>query len=412
MPPNPAPKNIIHLDMDYFFAAVEILDNPALKGLPIIVGGLGNRGVVSTASYEARALGVHSALPISTARRRCPQGVYLRPRMARYKEVSDQIMAIFQRYTPLVEPLSLDEAFLDVTGSKRLFGPPEAIARQIKADVFNETGLTVTAGVASQKHLAKIASGKNKPDGLTIVPHGGELDFLWPLPITDLWGVGQVTARHLKALGLETVGQVAALEQSFMEKRFGQVGAHLWALSNGLDSREVISEHQAKSVGAEETYGQDLTDPEDIKGALLAQTMTAVRRMRHQGLTARTITVKFRDGRFQTRTRAVSLSRPTDKRDEVYREVLAVYEKEAPSLGPLRLVGVSLSRLGPPGESETGPAPPMQLNLFDQPPDQPPAMGGEKSSKINQVLDQIEIKFGVGAVRPATLVSSTKKEKP
>lgn len=408
-----SPKSIIHLDMDAFYASVEVLDNPSLKGLPVIVGGLGSRGVVSTASYEARAYGVHSALPMTTARRRCPGGVYLHPRHWRYKELSDQIMDIFRRYTPLVEPLSLDEAFLDVTGSRRLFGPAEGIARRIKIEVRAETGLTVTAGVASQKHLAKIASGMNKPDGLTVIPAGKELDFLWPLPLKDLWGVGKVMLGQLKALGLDTVGQLAALDRAFMEKRFGQSGGHLWELANGIDEREVVSEYLPKSVGAEETFGSNLTAPEEIKAALLAQTMTAVSRLRRKGFVARTVTVKFRDGDFKTKTRAVSLPRSTDLRDEVYKAVMDIYEKEADALGPMRLLGVTLSRLSLPGVDESeAPAAQVQRGLFDPPEHQAPPVGraDEKLSKLNQVLDRLDGRFGPGTVRPATLAGHRKNE--
>ena len=412
MPEELFKKSIIHLDMDAFYAAVEILDDPSLKGLPVIVGGLGSRGVVSTASYEARAYGVHSALPMTTARRRCPDGIYIQPRHWRYKELSDQIMGIFHRYTPLVEPLSLDEAFLDVTGSRRLFGPAEDIARRIKIEVRDETGLTVTAGVASQKHLAKIASGMNKPDGLTIVPPGEELNFLWPLALKDLWGVGRVMLGKLMALGLSTVGQLAALDRAFLEKRFGQIGGHLWELANGIDEREVAPESRPKSVGAEETFAANLVTHEEIKAALLAQTMTAVRRMRRKGFVARTVTVKFRDGNFQTRTRAISLPRATDLRDEVYKAALGLYEKEAGSLGPMRLLGVSLSRLSLPGEDEPEtPAAPVQRGLFDQPEELLPAEPADgKLSKLNQVLDQLDGRFGPGAVRPATLAGGRKNE--
>ncbi len=405
-------KHIIHLDMDAFYASVEVLDNPALKGLPVIVGGLGARGVVSTASYEARARGVHSALPMSIARRRCPEGVYIFPRPWRYKEMSDRIMAVFHRYTPLVEPLSLDEAFLDVTGSLRLFGPAVEIAKRVKAEVREETGLTVTAGVASQKHLAKIASGLNKPDGLTVIPLGGELDFLRPLPLEKLWGVGKVTLEKLKSLGLATVGDLAALERSFLEKRFGKSGGHLWELANGLDEREVEPWMEAKSISAEETFAQNLTDREEIRAALLAQAMTAARRLRRQGFQCRTVTAKFRDGAFKTRVRAQSLPRPTDLRDEIYKAALELYEREAPTLGPMRLLGVSLSRLSRAGAEEpeanqATPAPkPEQLSLFDVAPEVDPAAERElaaRSEKLNQALDQVAGKFGLDAVRPATV---------
>ena len=395
---------IIHLDMDAFYAAAEVLDNPKLKGLPVIIGGLGTRGVVSTASYEARLFGVHSALPISTARRLCPHGVYIYPRLERYKELSSQIMAIFNRYTPLVEPLSLDEAFLDVTGSQRLFGPAEGIARRIKNEVLNEVGMTVTAGVASQKHLAKIASNMNKPDGLTVVPLGGEIAFLHPLPVKDLWGVGRVMQGHLKDLGIATVGDLARLERRFMEKKFGLSGGQLWDLSNGLDPRSVNPVHEAKSVGAEKTFGENLTTPEDIRAALLDQTLTAVGRMRKEGLLARTITVKFRDAAFKTITRAITLPSPTDLRDEIYKKVLGLYKKEGGKLGAMRLLGVSLSHLSQASDEGVSPAAPIQLSLFDLGDETPGPLTQAKPTKLNHALDRLADRFGEHAVRPATLV--------
>lgn len=402
-------KRIIHLDMDAFYASVEVLDNPALRGLAVIVGGLGQRGVVSTASYEARAFGVHSALPMVTARRLCPQGIYIQPRHHRYMEISDRIMTIFHRYTPLVEPLSLDEAFLDVTGSGRLFGSAETIARRVKTEVYEEIGLTVTAGVACLKFLAKIASGLNKPDGLTVIEEGRELEFLWPMPLRNLWGVGRVTQNKLKAMGLATVGDLARLERAYLEKRFGLSGGQLWALANCIDDREVRPEYEPKSVGAEETFARDLDTAEDIKAALLAQTLTAVGRMRRKGYQARTVTVKFRDSGFQTRTRAVSLPAPTDFRDDLYKTVLRIYEKEADSLGPVRLLGVSLSRLCRRGEEDQAPPPLRQISLFDEP-DEPLTVPefNEKSSRLNQVLDQLAGRFGDDAVRPATLAERKK----
>ena len=412
MSANSLKKRIIHLDMDAFYAAVEVLDKPDLAGKPVIVGGLGNRGVVSTASYEARAFGVHSALPMSTARRLCPGGVYIQPRHWRYKEISNHIMDIFHRYTPLVEPLSLDEAFLDVGGSARLFGPAEEIARRIKGEVRAETGLTVSAGVASQKHLAKIASGLHKPDGLTVVPEGGELDFLRPLPLKDLWGVGKVMLGKLQALGLRTVGDLAGFDRQVLEKRFGQFGEHIWLLANGIDEREVLPEYEPKSVGAEETFAFNLEKPEEIRAALLTQTLTAVERMRRAAYLARTVTVKFRDGEFQTRTRAKTLSRPSDLRDEIYKAVLEIYEKEAHKLGPMRLLGVSLSRLCRPEEA-AAPEPPRQRSLFEEGPEEaPPAAGNnEKSAKLNQALDALSGRFGAGVIKPATLVESRPKNK-
>ncbi|KXS56756.1 MAG: hypothetical protein AMR96_00850 [Candidatus Adiutrix intracellularis] len=395
-------KGIIHLDMDAFYASVEVLDNSALKGRPIIVGGLGSRGVVSTASYEARACGVHSALPMITARRLCPAGVFISPRFERYQELSGRIMAIFLRYTPLVEPLALDEAFLDVSASFRLFGPAAEIARRLKEEVRTETGLTVSAGVATQKQLAKIASGLNKPDGLTIVPPGKELDFLWPLPLSNLWGVGKVMLKRLRNLGLTIIGDLAALDLRFLEKKFGRSGEQLWLLANGRDDRGVSSDRKSKSVGAEETFAVDLVSPVEIKAALLAQSLTAVERLRRKGFKAQNITVKFRDGCFKTIIRTKVLAVPTDIRDEIYFIVLNLYEKIAPELGAMRLVGVILSRLS--GKSEIRPG---QLFLFDQ-----LAMASERKTKdfratqLNQALDQVVRRFGAGTIKPATLIKS------
>lgn len=398
-------KRIIHLDMDAFYASVEVLDNPTLKGLPIIVGGLGSRGVVSTASYEARLYGVHSALPMITARRLCPGGIYIKPRHWRYKELSDRIMAIFNRYTPVVEPLSLDEAFLDVTDSGRLFGPAWEIARRIKDEVLAETGLTVTAGVASQKHLAKIASGMNKPNGLTVVPEGKELEFLRPLLLENIWGVGRVMLGKLREMGLATVGELAVLDREMLAKKFGQHGEHLWDLANGLDPREVMGERYPKSIGSEETFGLDLKTEEEIRAALLAQALTAVERMRHKSYRTRTVTVKFRDHRFKTKTRALSLPNPTDLREEICKAVISIYEKEAASLEPIRLLGVNLSHLSRLGEEsrETLP-PPVQKSLFDTPEIKKslPRLDDEKAQKLNQALDQVGSRFGIGTLRPAS----------
>jgi DNA polymerase-4 len=382
------------MDMDAFYAAVEVLDNPDLAGRPVIVGGLGPRGVVSTASYEARRFGVHSAQPMTAARRLCPRGAFRPPRMKRYQEISGRIMDIFRRYTPLVEPLSLDEAFLDVSGCLRLFGPAEALARRLKTEVRSETGLTVSAGVASQKHLAKIASGRNKPDGLTVVPPGGELDFLWSLPLRELWGVGPATLTRLAGLGLATVGDLAALDQEFLARIFGRPGRQLWLLANGRDDREVEPWREAKSVGAETTFAVDLASPEEIRAALLAQTLTAVGRLRRQGLQAGGVTVKFRDHRFKTWTRSRTFSAPTDLREEIYQEVLGIYEKEAPGLGPMRLLGVSLTRLSAIGG-------PKEKALFEA----PEAAAQERAARLNAALDQVQDRFGAGAIKPASLVA-------
>jgi DNA polymerase-4 len=247
-------KAIIHLDMDAFYAAVEVMDNPDLQGKPVIVGGSKERGVVSSASYEARTFGIHSAQPVATAIKLCPQGIFRPVRMWRYKEISRQIFEIFQRFSPLVEPLSLDEAFVDVTGSTRLFGPPEEIAKKIKQQVVAETGLTASAGVAPTKFIAKIASDIQKPDGLTIVPEGKVKEFLGPLPIEKLWGVGEKTRKTLAHLGVETIGDLGRVPPELLVRKLGKHGLHLSLLAKGVDEREVETERQVKSIGHEETY--------------------------------------------------------------------------------------------------------------------------------------------------------------
>ncbi|RPH86328.1 MAG: DNA polymerase IV, partial [Desulfobacteraceae bacterium] len=258
-------RRIIHLDMDAFYASVEVLDDPSLKGKPVIVGGDFRRGVVSAASYEARAFGVHSAQPIATARRLCPQGVFLPVRMVRYQEISKKIFSLFSFFTPLVEPLSIDEAFLDITASVRLFGPPEEMARKIKASIRENTGLSLSAGVAPNKFLAKIASALHKPDGLTVVPPEGIRAFLDPLPIGRLWGVGEATRKDLARFNVNTIGDLSRLPLALLEKKFGEHGRRLSELARGIDDREVQTDHEIKSVGQEETFDADLLELEVFK---------------------------------------------------------------------------------------------------------------------------------------------------
>ena len=246
--------------MDAFYASVEQLDNPELKGKPVIVGGRSMRGVVSAASYEARKYKIHSAMPVAQAKKLCPHGVFLPVRMKRYKEISNRVFSIFQKYTPLVEPLSLDEAFLDVTASSKLFGTAENIAEQIRKQVFKEIGLTISAGVASSKLVAKIASDIDKPDGLTIVPAGYETEFLAPLPIKRLWGVGKKTQEALTLLGVHTIGDIAGISLDLLEQKFGKHGKSLHYAAQGLDNRDVETEHETKSVGHEFTFDADLVE--------------------------------------------------------------------------------------------------------------------------------------------------------
>jgi DNA polymerase-4 len=392
-----ATRWIIHLDLDAFYASAETLDNPALKGSPIIVGGLGTRGVVSTASYEARAKGVHSAMPIAQARRLCPEGVYLPVRMARYQELSVQVMAIFRRYTPLVEPLSLDEAFLDVTGSLKLFGPASEIAARVKKEVLAETGLTISAGVATQKHIAKIASGFKKPDGLTIVAAGLEKDFLWPMPLSRLWGVGQATLKTLESWGLKTIADLAQLSEKTMEARLGNFGRKLWLLANCVDDRGVEPERIVKSIGHEETYALDIDGEETINRELLALALKVGKRLRASQLKGRTLTLKVRNGSFKTWTRSRTLAKGLDDHLEIYRLAKELFPRD--KKGPWRLLGISASNF----EEDSDLNVPTQRDLFGF--REPVA-----DSRLLKALDQINERFGEAGLKPASLLEKPKRK--
>jgi DNA polymerase-4 len=377
--------------MDAFYAAVEALDDPTLKGKPVIVGGSQRRGVVSSASYEARQFGVHSAQPVATAMRLCPHGTFLPVRMDRYQEVSHQVFEIFQRFTPLVEPLSIDEAFLDVTGSTRLFGKPEEIARKIKGRVIHDVGLTVSAGVAPSKFVAKIASDLNKPDGLTVVPHGKVKEFLHPLPIEKLWGVGRATQKALSLLSVRTIGDLSRLSPDLLERRFGKHGIHLHLLSQGIDSREVEPVREAKSIGREETYLEDVTDLEAAKRELLSLATEVARRLRRHGFMGRTITLKVKYGDFVQITRSATLPEATADGAEIFRMCLPLLKKTEVGTRSIRLLGISLSHLKEPGQEK-------QLSLFAE------TSLSQKKEKLNAALDTIYEKLGENAVQPGSLL--------
>lgn len=385
------PKKIIHLDMDAFYASVEVLDDPKLTGKPVIVGGRSRRGVVSAASYEAREFGVHSAQPMTTAMRLCPHGVFLPVRMWRYREISDQIFEIFRRFTPLVEPLSLDEAFLDVTGSTRLFGNPLEIAVTIKRLVREEIGLTVSAGVAPSKLVAKIASDFDKPDGLTVVPEAGVREFLDPLPVSRLWGVGRVTQKSLARLGVESIGDLGRLPAETLSRQFGDHGPALGLMAQGIDGREIEPRREAKSIGAEETYPEDIQDLDQARKELLRLTTRTARRMRQKGLVCQTVTLKVKYQDFKQITRSETLAGPTDEARTVFRTIGRLLEKTSVGHRPARLLGVSLSRLQRPGAEK-------QAFLFEA------GDGDEKRRRLNQALDTISEKYGEKAILPATLV--------
>ncbi|HJT79104.1 MAG TPA: DNA polymerase IV, partial [Gemmataceae bacterium] len=318
---------ILHVDMDAFYASVEQRDRPELRGQPVIVGGLGGRGVVCAASYEARPFGVHSAMPTRTARRLCPHAVFLPPRMGYYAQVSRRIRELFLSFTPLVEPLSLDEAFLDVRGCEGLFGTAPEIGRRIKERIKGETGLVASVGVAPNKFLAKLASDHGKPDGFVVLPAEQVAAFLVPLPVGRLWGVGKKAEQRLLALGVRTVGQLAALPERVLADHFGEAGRHVWRLAHGEDDRAVVPDREARSISTETTFPQDVEDREALRAWLLDLVEHLAARLRHAGLRARTVELKVRSSDFRTRTRAQSLPEATDVTEELWRAALALFER-------------------------------------------------------------------------------------
>ena len=387
-------RKIIHIDMDAFYASVEQHDNPALQGLPVIVGGdPGRRGVVSAASYEARVYGVHSAMPSSQARRLCPQGVFLPVRMHRYREVSDQVFQILREYTPLVEPLSLDESFLDVTGSEKLFGTALQIAMEVKRRIRQATGLTASAGIAPNKFLAKIASDYKKPDGLVEVKPEEVQVFLQDLPISKLWGVGKSTEEVLKGMGILKVGQLALFPAEKIERKLGKFGLELIALARGEDERSVSPESEAKSISQEETFTPDLEHLEQMKKVLLDQAEQVGWELRKQKLKGSTVTVKVRYPDFSLATRSQTLPSPTDQGIEIYRTALKLLSRTEALQRRARLLGVGISHL-------THRDAPKQYLLFDS--------GGQKAERSIQAMDRIWERFGPQAIKRATLVDKKK----
>jgi DNA polymerase-4 len=386
-------RRVIHLDMDAFYASVEVLDDPSLKGKPVIVGGDVKRGVVSAASYEAREFGIHSALPMAIAKRRCPSAVILPPRMARYSEISRQIFKIFRSYTPLVEPISLDEAFLDVTGSIKLFGPAETIAARIKEQVAGRIGLTVSAGVAGSKLVAKIASDFEKPDGLTVVPRGEERAFLAPLPISRLWGVGKTTREALALLGVYTIGDLSRLPPQLLEKKFGKHGPELYNHALGRDDREVIPDRDTKSVGHEETFDVDLTDRGQLHRELFSLADKVARRLRKYEMAGRTVTLKIRYDDFRTSTRSHTLPLPTNDNQLIFKQSLLLLGKTDAGKRAVRLLGISVSQLFSDAI--------MQMELFSG------RNNPVKRQQINQAVDNIKAKFGGQSIRPGRLLDNS-----
>lgn len=388
---------IIHVDMDAFFAAVEMRDNPEYRGKPVIIGGDPRRdlrGVVSTASYEARKFGVHSAMPLVQALCLCPQGIFLRGSMAKYVEVSRQIMQIFSRYTPLVEPLSIDEAFLDVHGCQGLFGPPQEIAARIQADICRELGLTCSVGIAPNKFLAKLASDLKKPQGLTVIRPEEVEAVLHPLPIEKLWGVGEKTAAKLKNMGIDTVGQLARLPQNLLSTAFGKSGASLWHLARGEDVREVETCRRAKSISRETTFPRDITDMEQVRAVLLELADDVALSLRSNNFLAGTVSLKVRYGDFVTITRQGALLAPACLTMPIYTKVLELLNRVNLNGRGIRLLGVGSANLKSKSDS-------LQLNFFTD-----PAL--VKEEKIAEAVDRVSQRYGRGAVTRATLLGKKK----
>ena len=380
-----APRAILHVDMDAFYASVEQRDYPSLKGRPVIVGGHPTRGVVLAASYEVRPFGVRSAMPMSRALKLAPTAVVVPPRFEAYAAASEEIFSLFSALTPLVEPLSLDEAFLDVTASRALFGEPWEMARRLRADIARQVRLPASAGIAPVKFAAKIASDLAKPNGQREVKASELLSFLHPLPVSRLWGVGPKLEQVLHGHGLRTVGDVAARPRAWLESRLGETGAHLWALSHGEDDRPVVPDREAKSLGAEDTFEEDLADGEVLKLHVHAQALRVGRRLRLAGRKARVVQLKLKRHDFTVLTRRCTLPAPTDDGQALYRAALELFERGWDG-APVRLTGVSAQELG-----EDAP----QLSLF-----QP---GPGPRDRLNQALDKIADRFGPGAVSTADL---------
>lgn len=381
---------ILHVDMDAFYASVSLRTRPELHGKPVVVGAQGNRGVVLSATYEARALGIHSAMPMSRAQRLAPQAIYLEPDHALYAQVSRNVMALFASITPLVEPLSLDEAFLDVSGAVRRLGRPTAIGELIRARVFDEQQITCSVGVASTKFVAKLASTRAKPDGLLLVPADRVIDFLHPLPVGALWGVGERTEEQLTRLGLRTVGDLAHTPVDTLVRAVGQAqGRHLYELSWGRDDRTVQPHEPDKSIGNEETFAHDIDDPDIIHAHLLRLADHVAARMRSAGYVGRTVSLKVRFADFSTITRSRTLREPTDVGKQIYDTVRGLYDALGLQRVRIRLVGVRMEGLL---DAELAP---QQLLLGEDD-------HGRREAEV--AVDSLRARFGDEAVRPARLV--------
>ena len=376
-----ATRWIMHVDMDAFYASIEQRDNPALKGLPVIVGGLMDRGVVATASYEARRYGIHSAMSMKVARRRCPNGVFLPVRMAAYRRVSHQIRLILSHYSPYIEPLALDEAFLDVSGMERHYPNIVDIGKAVKDEIFRTTGLVASAGIAPNKFLAKLASDLRKPDGLVWIPYGTEQAVLAPLPISRLWGVGKVTEEALKKGGYHTIGDISASSPEALKPLLGNQAERIYRLSLGQDKRPLEVRRRPQSVGNEHTYSRDLTLPSEVDEQFRLLANEVAWRLRQSRLMGRTITIKIRYASFKTVTRSLTLGdMGTASEEQLYFSAKRLYNKDK-GHEPIRLLGLTVSQLQPYK---------VQGDLFSE--------DEETKEKVIEAIDKLQQRFGRTAI--------------
>ena len=386
-------QTIIHCDMDAFYASVAELDDPSLRGKPVVVGA-GIRGVVLSANYPARKFGIRAAMPVGRAKRMAPNAIFVTPDHHRYAEISAKVMEIFESFTPYVEPLSLDEAFMDVTGAQKLLGTPREIGQAIRKRVHDECGITCSVGIASNKFIAKLASGHCKPNGLLEIPDDRVISFLHPLPVRDLWGVGPKTAEHLERLGLHQISDIANTPLETLKRALGDAtGEHLYELSWGRDFRTVVVDDPEQSIGANETFSYDMDDPEAILREYLKLTERASTRLRNRNLFAKTISITVRFADFKTITRSKTLPLPISSTHEIYQVVKDLYEALKLDRARLRLVGVSLS------------------NLRDDAPEQ--LMLGQREKgwrEAESAVDKAAARFGERSVRPARLYKPKKSE--
>ena len=387
-------RKIMHIDMDAFFAAIEQHDNPAYRGKPVIVGGDPHaRGVVSTCSYEARKFGVHSAMPLREAYSRCPQGIFVPVRGSRYTEVSREIMKIFADYTPQVEPLSLDEAFLDLTGSEQVFGPVEKIAHEIVSRIEGEIGLASSVGLAPNKFLAKLASDLEKPRGFVVVTPENMVALLENLPVGKIWGVGPKNEALLKELGITTIGILGRVDPKILQSKLGESGPDLYRLAHGIDERPVEPEGVAKSIGHEITFQTDTDDRAFLASVLLWLADQVARRLRQHSLRGRVITVKIRDSNFKTITRRMTLVEATDFEETIYLEAMKLAERAEWGIKKVRLIGISVSDFS---NSHS-----VQLDLFGE-------VGrttNPELERLHQAVDDLRDRFGEGIVTKGSILN-------